>query len=212
MARPAVLVVDPESSRRRDLSRGLSAAGYEVVPAVDEAEGRRFAATLGPGVVVAPARLAGLGDGTLLGERATLLLLGEGGDDGRDLPEPALYLDAAGLSSDDLVRRVRLVLLGREIGVAADAALESLVGDLAQVPPLELLRALGEARFTGRAELADGWVRLADGEATAAAAGRARGVKAVCRLARARARSGWCPAVPPRRTQRPRSARTSARC
>jgi hypothetical protein len=32
MARPAPLVVDPDSSRRRELSRGLSGFGYEVVP------------------------------------------------------------------------------------------------------------------------------------------------------------------------------------
>jgi CheY-like chemotaxis protein len=34
MARPALLVVDPDSSRRRELARGLSGYGYEVVPAI----------------------------------------------------------------------------------------------------------------------------------------------------------------------------------
>jgi DegV family protein with EDD domain len=190
MARPAVLVVEPESSRRKDLSRGLSASGYEVVPAVDGAEGRRFAASLEPGVVVAPAGLAGFGEGAVRAG-CTLLLLGEG-EAGGDVPEQALYLDAAGLSAADLVRRVRLVLLGREIGVEADAALESLVGDLALMPPLELLRGLGAALFSGRAELPGGWIRLAGGEVTAARAGRdggkgrVTGVKAFCRLARHR--------------------------
>jgi DegV family protein with EDD domain len=197
MSRPAVLVVEPESTRRRELSRGLSASGYEVVPAVDGAEGRRFAATLGPAVVVAPARLPGFGDGEVLAVlapgapgvpnmRRTLLLLGDGEEDAETVPEQALFLAAGGLSAADLVRRVRLVLLGREIGVEADTALESLVGDLALVPPLELFKALGASRFTGRVEIGDGTVRLAAGEVVSAAAGPARGLKAFCRLARRR--------------------------
>ncbi|MBV8202222.1 MAG: hypothetical protein JOZ15_16500, partial [Acidobacteria bacterium] len=54
MPRPAVLVVDPQASRRRELSRGLTSLGYEVIPAVDERQGRLFAAELAPAVVVAP--------------------------------------------------------------------------------------------------------------------------------------------------------------
>ena len=34
VSRPAVLVVDPESSRRRELARGLAAYGYETPAAL----------------------------------------------------------------------------------------------------------------------------------------------------------------------------------
>src|SRR5712692_8878949 len=53
MPRPAVLVVDPQAARRKELSRGLASLGYEVIPAIDERQGRHFAAELGPAVVVA---------------------------------------------------------------------------------------------------------------------------------------------------------------
>src|SRR5207302_9260308 len=36
MPRPAVVLIDPQATRRGDLSRGLSSLGYEVVPALDE--------------------------------------------------------------------------------------------------------------------------------------------------------------------------------
>src|SRR5260370_27214844 len=48
MPRPAVLVVDPEASRRRELARGLTSLGYEVIPAVDQRQARSFAAALSP--------------------------------------------------------------------------------------------------------------------------------------------------------------------
>src|SRR5215470_6757952 len=113
MARPALLVVDPDSSRRRELARGLSGFGYEVVPAVDAAEGRRFAAGLGPAVVVAASDLPGMDGaawdglaGASPGSERTLLLLGESAEEARELPEEILFLPARGLAGDDLVRRV----------------------------------------------------------------------------------------------------------
>src|SRR5258707_12555245 len=54
MPRPAVLVVDPQAARRKELSRGLASLGYEVIPAIDERQGRHFAEELGPAVGVAP--------------------------------------------------------------------------------------------------------------------------------------------------------------
>ena len=197
MARPALLVVDPDSSRRRALARGLSGFGYEVVPAVDAAEGRRFAAGLGPAVVVAAADLPGVfpppgetgdwgGFGAGPGAGRTLLLLGRSDDEARELPAEILFLADRGLAGDDLVRRVRLVLLGSEIGVEPDARLETLVGDLALVPFLELLRALNQARFSGLVVLEGGEVTLAEGEVVAARVATAAGVfgkKAFCRLA-----------------------------
>ncbi len=195
MARPALLVVDPDSSRRRVLAHGLSGFGYEVVPAIDAAEGRRFAAGLGPAVVVAAADLPGLavpgetGDWGGLGPGVgrTLLLLGRSEEEARALPQEVLFLADRGLAGDDLVRRVRLVLLGSEIGVEPDARLETLVGDLALFPFLELLRALHQARFSGLVVLEGGEVTLAAGEVVAARVATASGVlgeKAFCRLAR----------------------------
>jgi len=86
MARPSVLVVDPEASRRRVISHGLAGFGYEVIPAVGPDEGRRFAASLGPGIVVLSAHLARPLDGAAVNlfsssdpaSPRTLLILGDG--------------------------------------------------------------------------------------------------------------------------------------
>lgn len=186
MSRPSVLVVDPESVRRKEISNGLTGFGYEVIPTVGLAEGRRFAATLGPGVVVAPAELVKDGDGAIErfgGNREqTLLLLGKTAEEGRDLPEDVLFLEADGLPAEDLVRRIHLVLLGREIGVEPDSEVESLVGDFALLPFLELVRAVGRAHVTGRIVCAGGEVTFDGGEVIAASAGRTHGVKAFLRL------------------------------
>src|SRR5436305_5961230 len=190
MTRPTVLVVDPETSRRREIAHGLTGFGYEVVPAVGAAEGRRFAAGLGPGIVVLPAGLARNPAGAIVdlfpapdpAHPRTLLLLGDGAEDGSELPEEILFLKIDGLPPADLVRRIHLVLVGREIGVEPDADLESLVGDLALLPVLELLRAANRVQLTGRILCGDGEVVLTDGEVTAATAGRARGIKAFLRL------------------------------
>lgn len=188
MPRPSVLLVDPETSRRRTLAHGLSAFGYEVVPAVGEEEGRRYARSLGPGIVVAPTSLenaAGLLErltGGTSGEQ-TLLLLGASEEEARDLADEVLFLASAGLSEDELVRRIHLALLGREIGLSPDAELSSLVGDFALQPFLELVRVVSAAQLTGRIECAQGEVVLVEGQVATAAAGAARGVKAFCRLA-----------------------------
>src|SRR5215218_1936526 len=199
MSRPSVLVVEPDAARRKEVSTGLAGFGYEVVPAVGAEEGRRYAASLGPGLVVAPAGLARGADGVITERFAsadptagqTLLLLGRTDDEGRDLPEDVLFLKAEGLPAEDLVRRIQLVLLGREMGVEPDADLESLVGDLELLPFLELLRATQRARLTGRIVCAGGDVALENGEVTAASAGRTRGIKAFLRLSQLGAGPFW---------------------
>lgn len=215
MSRPAVLFVEPETARRREVASGLSGFGYEVIPAVGPEEGRRYARTLGPGIVVAPAALVRGADGTVSerfdatdpGTNHTLLLLGRTDEEGRDLPEDVLFLNADGTVAEDLVRRIHLVLLGREIGVEPDSDLESLVGDLALLPFLELLRAIHRVRLTGRIVCADGDVTLQDGEVLAASAGRMRGVKAFLRLTQLDAGPFWIwlrqpPASAPAGTER----------
>jgi DegV family protein with EDD domain len=190
MLRPSVLVVDPDAARRRELAHGLSGFGYDVIPAVNEAEGRRFAEGLGPGIVVAPVTLAGVA-GSDLGTQRTLLLLGAGEEEGRDLPEEVLYLAADGMAGDDLVRKVHLVLLGREIGLEPDSDLGSLVGDFSLLPFLEVLRALHGVRASGRLVSVEGEILLDGGEVIAATAGRARGIKAFCRLSHLDAGPFW---------------------
>jgi DegV family protein with EDD domain len=218
MPRPAVLLVEPDPGVRKALGTGLARYGYEVIPAVSTAEGERFAARLGPAVVVASAALPGYGDGTILerwsdeatGVERTLVLLGDGGADPGSLPLAVRHVPVDGLASDEVVQKVRLVLLGREVGVETDPELEGLVGELERTPALELVRGLARARFTGRLEVPTGYVAFHEGEAAAAGAGayggyghrRVHGVKAFCRLGRLgqgtfRVRPGETTAVPP---------------
>ncbi len=208
--RPSVLFVDPEVTRRRGIASLLAGFGYEVIPAVGPEEGRRFAETLGLGIVVAPANLVRGADGSIVQRFAsdqpaterTLLLLGKTDEEGRELPEDSLYLKADGLPLEDLARRIHLVLLGREMGIEPDADLESLVGDLALLPFLELLRLAERTRLTGRIVCADGNVVIANGEVVAAAAGRAQGIKAFLRLSHLSAGPFWVWLRPPAGVER----------
>jgi len=191
LERPAVLIVDPDKERRAALSQGLAELGYEVIPAQGPDEGLKFAQGLGPSVIVAPADLMGFGDAGVLNRfqvrdetmKRTLLLLGEAGQD-RDVPEDILYLPVDGLAAAEILRRIHLVLVGRELGVEADVELHSLVGDLSLQPLLEVVRSVNKALVTGHLELADGWIAFDRGAVIAARAGRARGTKAFCRLGR----------------------------
>ena len=191
MARPAVLLIDPEPERLEELSHGLAAEGYEVVPVADLAKGRRFAQGLGEALIVTTARvLAGSPEPEAVlaelhgGGKRTLVLLGERAGEEEGLPETVSFLMIGGLALREIERRLLLVLLGREVGAEPDTNLESLVGDLAQTPLLELLRGLNRAAVSGRIELRGGQVWLERGEVVAAQAGSVQGIKAFCRLGR----------------------------
>ncbi len=201
MQRPSVLLIEPDAELRKQISIGLARFGYEVVPAVDAAEGVRFAARLDLMVLVADADVPGFADNAVrerlpeleAGDGAALVLLGRRPVADADLPRAVRYLPVDGLSGDEMVRRLRLVLLGREIGIDTDPGLEALVGDLAQAPPLELVRALHRAGFTGQVDLPGGEIRFDRGEVAAATARPlgasyrpVGGVKAFCRLGRLR--------------------------
>jgi DegV family protein with EDD domain len=190
LARPAVLLIDPEPERLEELSHGLAAQGYEVVPVADLALGRRFAQGLGEALIVTTTRVlsaspdpeAVLAELHAGGQR-TLVLLGERAEE-EALPETVSFLAIGGLALLEIERRLLLVLLGREVGAEPDTKLESLVGDLAQTPLLELLRGLNRAAVSGRIELRGGQVWLERGEVVAATAGQVKGIKAFCRLGR----------------------------
>lgn len=189
MSRPAVLIVVPQTARRKELGQGLARFGYEVALADGAEQGRRFAHGLGPSVIVAGAAVPGFGDGSIRDElrRATggttrLMVLGEEAAGAEELPDDVLYLAAAGLEVAELVRRLRLVLVGWEIGLEPDARLQSLVGDFSLTPALEVMRGLGRALASGRVLAEGAEVVLERGEVIAASAGAARGIKAFCRV------------------------------
>ncbi|MEM7050854.1 MAG: DegV family protein [Acidobacteriota bacterium] len=186
--RPALLVVDPITERRRTLSHAL-ATSYEVVPAVDAAEGQLYAHNLGPAVVVMPASLARSAGGWAFaeaGDDQTLVLLGSGDpSEEEDFPDHALLLPAHGLAREDLIRKIRLVLLAREAGIESDVRFEALIGDLTRVPLLELVQVLSRMRLSARLELVGrGAIRLDGGQLHSARAGNSDDLKAFCRLGR----------------------------
>jgi len=189
MSRPAVLIVEPDPILRKDLAEGLSEHGYEVVPADGADEGRRFAEGLGPSVIVTRDEVPGFGDASILDElreatagATVLAILGQGAAAPEELPDEVLYLPAKGLEAAELRRRIRLVLVGWELGLEPDAELQTLVGELSLTPALEVIRGLGRALVSGRVLFDGGEVVLDRGQAIAATAGRVRGVKAFCRL------------------------------
>ncbi|HEX6864099.1 MAG TPA: DUF4388 domain-containing protein, partial [Thermoanaerobaculia bacterium] len=191
MARPAVLLIDPVPERLEELSHGLAADGYEAVPVSDLALGRRFAQGLGEALIVTTTRVvaespdpAALIAELHAGGRRTLVLLGQSPAEEEGLPETVSFLAMEGQTLVEIERRLLLVLLGREVGAEPDVKLESLVGDLAQTPLLELLRGLNRAQTSGRIELRGGQIWLDRGEVVAAVAGPAQGLKAFCRLGR----------------------------
>ncbi len=192
MARPTVLVVDPDAGRRKEITRSLTELGYEVVAAEKAAEGMRFAIGLTPGVIVAAAPLDGFGDCAVLKYVAPeegappprLVLLRTADDAAAETPEGVIVVETDGLTNAAVVRKVWAVLVGRELGLEPDARLESLVGDLQLVPFYELMPQLQTAVFTGRVVLDEGEIAMEAGELVAARAGTARGVKAFARLGR----------------------------
>lgn len=191
MARPPVLIIDPDTARLSELSHGLAADGYEAVPVSDLAMGRRFAKGLGEALIVTTTGLiAGSPEPeALMAElhaagRRTLVLLADRPEEEEGLPETVSFLAVGGLSLLEVERRLLLVLLGREIGAEPDTRLESLVGDLAQTPLLELLRGLHRAGTSGRVDLRGGQIWLERGEVVAASSGPTQGIKAFCRMGR----------------------------
>jgi DegV family protein with EDD domain len=194
MARPTVLLLDPQADRLRELSHHLTAGGYEVVPLADAAKGRRFAQGLGAVLTVATSEaLAGLPDAAELmaelasaqnGSDRALVVLGRRAEEEESLPEAASFLVTAGLGAEEVARRLRLVLLGREVGLEPDATLTSLIGDLSHAPLIDLLRGFATAGLSGLVDLRGGTLLLDRGQVVAAAAGPAQGIKAFCRLGR----------------------------
>jgi DegV family protein with EDD domain len=184
MRRPTVLVVDGQEPRRKELVRGLAEHAYEVIAAAGAKEGRRFAAGLNPEVIVIEAALwVAAGPGSAEGSSPATIVLHEG-EPASELAEHVLSVATGALAPGDLLRKVRTVLVGRELGLATDPHVESLRGDLHELPLLELLPMLQRAVVTGRVVVGGGELLLEDGEVVAARAGTVSGLKAFARLAR----------------------------
>lgn len=194
MARPTVLVVDTAEARRKEISRGLAELGYEVVSAENSANGMRFATGLSPRVIFAANDVEGFGDATVLrfltpdpetGVLSQLVLLreGEAGDD-ESLPDEVLTVDVSGLTNAGVVRKLRTHLAAMELALAADARLDSVLGDLNTLPLFELLPRLQKLVVTGRVVLQEGELALHEGSVIAARCGLTAGRKAFARLAR----------------------------
>lgn len=193
--RPAVLIVDPDDQRRKVLAEGLAQRGYEAIPVSTSEDGVKFARGLGPSVIVGPEELPGFGDASILQTfavqdpaqmRRTLVVLGHREDE-PDLPDDVLYLRTGGLAHDEIRRRVRLALVGREIGVDADPDLQYLVGDTALMPLLDLVRGISSCLITGIVQVKGGRVAFRNGVPVHAQQGKIEGAKAFCRLCRASA-------------------------
>ncbi len=184
MGRPTVLVVDTQEPRRKELVRGLAEHAYEVITAASADEGRRFAGGLNPDVIVVESRLsAALEPATAEGSPPATVVLVDG-DAEVGAGERGLAVATDGLEAAEILRMVRTVLVGRELGLATDPRAKSLRGDLHALPLLELLPMLQRAVVTGRVVVGGGELLLEDGEVVAASAGGASGVKAFARLAR----------------------------
>ncbi len=195
MARPTILVVDSDDSRRKGLALGLAEFGYEVVSARDEADGVRFAKGLGPSVIVAEAAIPTFGDAAILSEiqaaggQTLLIVMGgeaaeeEEGEESERLPG-LLRLPVAGLSPVGVLRKVHTALVGVEVGLEADSRFESLLGTFQRLPLFDLLPELQRTVVSGRLLMEEGEIALEAGEVIAARAGKVRGVKAFARIAR----------------------------
>ncbi len=174
------------------MTRSLAELGYEVVAAEKAAEGMRFAIGLAPAVMIADASMDGFGDAAVLkyvaaeeGQappKLALLCPSEAAES--ELPDEVTVIPVEGFTTPALVRKVRAVLVGRELSLEPDARLGSLVGDLQLVPFYELLPQLQKAVVSGRMALDEGEVMLDAGEVVGARAGGARGAKALARLGR----------------------------
>lgn len=194
MPRPTVLVVDTVEARRKEISRGLAELGYEVVAAENSATGMRFATGLHPRVIFAGKDVEGFGDGTVLrfltpdpatGGLSQLVLLAEGeGHEEEALGEEVVVVDVSGLTHAGVVRKLRTYLTALELGLATDARLDSVVGDLNTLPLFELLPQLQKLVLTGRVVLPEGELAVHEGQVIAARCGLLTGRKAFARLAR----------------------------
>ncbi|MFI5165493.1 MAG: DegV family protein [Thermoanaerobaculales bacterium] len=193
MARPTVLVVDTQEQQRRELANGLAGFGYEVITAADGDEGKRFVTGLDPNVIVVEAALREVVCPAALTQSAApgsekqppvCVVLGVQETPAEDEAEPGLSFATAGLSSTEILRKLRTVLVGREVGLEASARLDSLVGDFQAIPLFELLPALERAVVTGHLLVGAADLALLEGTVIAARTGKAQGLKAFCRVAR----------------------------
>ncbi len=188
-ARAPVLLIEADEHRRRELAQGLAGSGLEIVPAANAAEGARYLEALAPKVVVVAAEL--LADPLLVDlvspattARLSVVAMGDAAAEA-ELPRRVFFLSRTRLTAERFLERLRLIVLARDLEVAVDPGLETLVGELGHHPIFDLLPALARHRVSGALELPGGTVYLELGEPIAAQTAPITGLKAFCRLARA---------------------------
>lgn len=190
-ARGAALVFHPSPEARALLAEALTRLAFEAIPLAGLKDLGRFAGVLAPSLVLLPPEAFEDEAVTELSRRRdlTVVALGQPAEEDEATPASAararaVYLPLTGTSSAELARRLDLVLLARQVGLAVDEGGEKLIGSISRVPFLEAAQRLAAAGFGGWLMLGgDSWLAFAAGRPFAARAGKATGLKAFCRLA-----------------------------
>jgi DegV family protein with EDD domain len=191
----SVLVAHSSGEERSRLEAALYEAGYSVIIATDGEQALRSTAGMNPSVVVLQSNLVGIPGleiytrlfKTGLNLPPFLILYDHADSFPDETPEGRVYFAATdGLTPEELAHQVRLLLLAKDMAGEFGDTLETMHGDLTQMPFSELLQALQKHVVTGKVSFKvnpDAGVWLEDGLVVDAWWGIARGVKAFNRLA-----------------------------
>jgi DegV family protein with EDD domain len=193
MARPTVLLIDTQETRRKELVRGLASAESEVIVAASVHEGQQFAEALNPEIVIAEGGLAGISDADAIatGGRSgpfasshKLFVLWQTDTPPERRAPNVTVLELRNLSPGMLLQRLQAALLGISLGLATDSNLKALVGSFDTTPLFDLLPVLKKGVCSGQLFVSGGVIELREGEVVGASSGKTTGLKAFCRLAR----------------------------
>lgn len=183
--------LDPQAQTQ--LAHGLIRCGHEVVTANNFNEAVLFLQNMPFSAVLLPAgawlELPPESLRLLLEEPQdgdpTLILFGSRPAQEVDLSRHVFFLPTWDVNEDQLLRRLRMVLLGHHLGLPSDSSGTHLVGSIAQRSVLELIPSLAESRETCRLDIEGaGSCWFHSGTLVGARAGTAQGAKGLFRLAR----------------------------
>lgn len=193
MALVTTLLHLADTKTQTALAHGLIQHGHEVITANNFNEAVLYLQNMPFDVVLLPAgawlELPPEALRRLLEEPKkddpTLVVLGSRPEQEVDLRRDVVFLPIWDLAEDQLLRRLRVVLLGGFLDLPPDAAGASLVGSIAQRPLLDLVPAVARSGETCRLDVEGaGSCWFQGGAVVAARAGSATADKAFFRLAR----------------------------